>query len=143
MKRLRHVAFRAQQREGEHIREDEPPSLPIYDTIAEALRYWDILGLAKYDGLAYEDTVVRLPQHLFQAHDVHGVEHLVLQAFAEPQGSSQCDPEVVLRMHALAADIFACWSQYLQRHEQSTVSPSYSRAWGLMGRHYYPRTNNR
>ena len=54
MKRVRHVAFTA-QRGGEQIREDEQQAPPIYNALAQAVHQWDILGLAKYDDLAYED----------------------------------------------------------------------------------------
>jgi len=110
---------------------------PIFDLIAQALHKYDILGLAKYDDLAYEDTVVWLLHHLPEAHDVHGVEHLVFEAFAEQQGSSQCDPEVVLRLKALAADINACWNQYRQRHEPSALTQQ-THARSRMRRLYYP-----
>jgi hypothetical protein len=143
MKRLRHVAFRAQQREREHIQADEQQVRPIYDAIAQAVHKWDLLGLTKFDDLAYEDTVLWLLQHLHEAHDFHSVERLIVQAFAEQQGSSQCDPEDILRLQALAEDMWHAWSQYLQRHDQSTFAQARSRARGLMGRHYYPRTNNR
>jgi hypothetical protein len=142
MKRLRHVVFTA-QRGGEHIRENEPQSLPIYDAIAQAVHKWDILGLTKFDNLVYESTVVWLLHHLPEAHDFPSVESLIVQAFAEQQGSHQFESEDVLRMKALAEDIWHVWSQYLQRHEQSAFAQARSRARGLMSRHYYPRTNNR
>src|SRR5215813_9802838 len=78
MKRLRHVAFAA-QRGGEQIRAEEQQARPIYDALAKALRHWDIPSLAKYDNLAYENTVVWLLQHLPEAHDVSSVESLVSQ----------------------------------------------------------------
>jgi hypothetical protein len=141
MKRLRHVAFRAQQREGEHIREEEQQAIPIYNVISQAVHKWDILGLIKFNNLIYEDTVVWLLQHLPEAHDVHSVESLIVQAFAEQQGSPQCDPDDVLRMKALAEDIWHAWSQYLQRHEQSAFSQAHSRA--RMRRFYQPMSNSR
>jgi hypothetical protein len=115
---------------------------PIFDLIARALHKWDILGMTKFDDLAYEDTVVWLLQQLPQAHDVHSVESLIVQAFAEQQGSHQCDPEDALLMKALAEDIWRAWSQYLQRHDQSAFALTRSRARGLMARHYSPRTSS-
>ena len=90
MKRLRHLAFTAQHRGGEQTREEKQQAVAVYDAIAKALRYWDILGLAKYDDLAYEDSVVWLLQYLPEAHDVHSVESLV-RRLAEQQGSNQFD----------------------------------------------------
>jgi hypothetical protein len=43
MKRLRHLAY-TPQRGGGQIREDEQQATPVYDAIAQAVRYWDILG---------------------------------------------------------------------------------------------------
>src|SRR5262249_46335119 len=104
MKRLRHLAFTTQYRGGEHLREDEQQAVPVYDAIAQAVHKWDILGLTKFDDLAYEDTVVWLLQHLPEAHDLHSVERLIVQAFTDQQGSNQFDPDDVLRMKALAED---------------------------------------
>ena len=133
MKRVRHLAFTAQR--GQQIREDEQQARPIYDAIATALRDGDILGFSKYDDLAYEDTVVWLLQHLPEAHDLHSVERLIVQAFAEQQGSHQFDPEDVLLMRALSEDIWHAWSQYLQRHERATFSQAHSIA--RMRQHYH------
>jgi len=143
IQRLRHLHLSTAPMREHHVNDDEQQATPIYDLIAQALHKWDILGLAKYDDLAYEETVVWLLHHLPDAHDVQGVETLVFEAFAEQQGSSQCDPEDVLRLKALAADIWHAWSQYLQRHDQSAFAQARSRVRGLMGRHYYPRTNSR
>ena len=107
MQRVRHLA-NTPQRGGGQIREDELLSLPIYDLMAQALHKWDILGLAKYKDLAYEETVVWLLQHLPEAHDFRSVESLVFQAFAEQQDLNQLDAAGVLRLQALAADINAC-----------------------------------
>ena len=85
MKRLRHVVFAAEQRK-EHMREDDQQVTPIFDLIVQALHKRDILDLAKYDDLAYEDTVVWLLQHLPEAHDVHSVESLVLQLLRSNRG---------------------------------------------------------
>jgi hypothetical protein len=141
MKRVRHRAYIAQPGGGQ-IRADEQQAIPIYDAITKAVHKWDILGLAKYDNLAYEDTVVWLLQCLPEAHDFHNVESLVFQAFAEQQGSNQFDPEAVLLLKALAEDIWHAWSQYLQRHDQSAFAHTRSRTRGLMRRHYYPRTSS-
>jgi len=120
IKRRHRNLFTAPQ-EGEQTNHDQQTT-PIFDLIAQALHKWDVLGLAKYDDLVYEDTVVWLLQHLPQAHDLHSVERLIGQAFAEQQGSNQFAPEDVLRMKALAEDIFACWNQYQQRHEPSALT---------------------
>jgi hypothetical protein len=136
VKRLRHVLFAAEQRK-EQIRGEEQQATPIYDAIAQALYKWNIMGLTN------EDTVVWLLQQLPEAHDVHSVERLIMQAFADQHGSHQFDPEDVLLMRALAEDIWHAWSQYLQRHETATFSHARARAQGLMSRHYYPRTNSR
>jgi hypothetical protein len=141
MKRIRHLAYTPQR--GGHIREDEQQATPVYDAISQAVHKWNILGLTKFDDLAYENTVVWLLQHLPEAHEVQSVEGLIVQAFTEQQGSSQCDPDDALLMKALAEDIWHAWSQYLQRNEPSTFSQSRARARGLMGRHYYPRISRR
>ena len=142
MKRLRHVLFAAEQRK-EQIRGEEQQATPIYDAIAKALRDGDIFGLAKYDDLAYETDVLWLLRHLPATANHHDVEALLQERFGQQQGFNQLDPDDVLRMHALAEDIWHAWSQYLQRHEQSAFAQARSRARGLMGRHYYPRTNSR
>jgi hypothetical protein len=123
------------------MREDEQQATPVYDAIAQAVHKWNILGLTKFDDLAYETDLLWLLQHLPATSHRNDVAELLKDRFAEQQGSHQCDPEDVLRMQALAADIFACWSQYLQRSEQSAFAHARSRARGLMGRHSYPRTN--
>jgi hypothetical protein len=135
--RYRHLLTAPQ---GEQMDHDQQMT-PIFDLIAQALHKWDILGLAKYDDLAYEDTVVCLLQQLLEAHDFHSVESLVFQAFAEQQGSNQSAPEDVLPMKALAEDIWHAWSQYLQRHEPSTFAQAHSRA--RMRRFYHPMSNSR
>jgi hypothetical protein len=105
--------------------------------MAQALHKWDILGLAKYKDLAYEETVVWLLQHLPEAHDFRSVESLVFQAFAEQQDLNQLDAAGVLRLQALAADINACWNQYRQRHEPSALTQQ-THARSRMRRLYYP-----
>jgi hypothetical protein len=142
MKRSRHVAFTA-QRGGEQIRVEEQQATPVYDAIDQALRYADILGLTKFDNLAYETDVLWLLRHLPATSHRNDVEELLKERVAEQQGSPQCDPDDVLPIKALADNIWHDWSQYLQRHEQSTFAQARARARGLMGRHYYPRTNNR
>jgi hypothetical protein len=142
MKRLRHVVFAAEQRK-EHIREDEPQVRPIYDAIAQALRDCDILRIVKYHDFAYETDVLWLLHHLPATSHCNDVADLLKERFGGQQGSTQLDPEDVLRMHALAEDMWRAWSQYLHRHDQSAFAHARSRARGLMGRHYYPRTNNR
>jgi len=71
------------------------------------------------------------------------VGELLQERFAKQQRAPQCDPEDVLRMKALAEDMWHAWSQYLQRHEQSAFAQARSRAQGLMKRHYYPSTTSR
>jgi len=84
------------------------------------------------------------PQGLFETPSDHkGMERLIFQALAEQQGSNQFDPEDVLRMQALAEDMWHAWSQYLQRNEQSAFAHARSRARGLMRRHNAPSTNSR
>src|SRR5438067_13032439 len=126
MKRLRHLAFAA-QRGGEQIRAEEQQAIPIYDLIAQALHKWDILGLTKFDALAYEADVLWLLQHLPAASHCNDVAELLQERFAEQQDSPQCDPEDVLRMKALAEDVWHAWSQYLQRHDQSTFTQARAR----------------
>jgi hypothetical protein len=142
MKRSRHVAFTA-QRGGEQIRVEEQQATPVYDAIDQALRYADILGLTKFDNLAYETDVLWLLRHLPATSHRNDVEELLKQRFTERQNSPQCDPDDVLRMHAFAEDMWHAWSQYLRRHDESAFAQARSRARGLMGRHYYPRTNSR
>ena len=126
MKRLRHLAFATQR--GEQIRAEEQQARPIYDALAKALHYWDILGLAKYDNLAYESTVVWLLQQLPEAHDCQSVESLIVQVFAEQQMSSDFSSEQSLKLKFLADDIANSWAKYLQRNEQPTFSQAHSRA---------------
>ena len=121
MKRLHHLSYTAQQRRGQ-IREDEQQAIPILDLIAQALHKWDILGLTKFDDLAYEDTVVWLLQHLPEAHDVSSVESLVLQAFAEQQGLSDFTPDQSLLIKSHADDLWSVWTAYLRRSEQPTFA---------------------
>jgi hypothetical protein len=134
MKRVRHVAFTA-QRGGEHIREDEQQVCPIYDAIAQAVHKWNILGLTKLDDLAYEMDVLWLLQHLPAISHRNDVEDLLKERFTERQNSPQCDPDDVLRMQVLAEDIWHAWSQYLQRHDQSTFAQAHSRS--RMRQHYH------
>src|SRR5215470_9702825 len=139
MQRSRHVAFTT-HRGGEHMRAEEQQATPVYDAIDHALRYADILNMVKYHDYPYETDVLWLLQHLPTASHGNDVEELLQERLAEQQSSNQFDPEHVLRMKALAEDIWHAWSQYLQRHEQSAFALTQSRARGLMGRHYYPRT---
>src|SRR5215813_10740669 len=120
MKRLRHLSHTAQQ--GEHIQTDEHQVTPIFDLIAQAVHKWDLLGLTKFDDLAYEDTVVWLLQYLPEAHDVSSVERLVLQACAEQQESSDFSPEQSLMIKFLADDLWSVWTDYRQRSEKPTFS---------------------
>jgi len=135
MKRLRHLSHTAQQ--GGHIQTDEQQVTPIFDLIAQAVHKWNILGLTKFDDLAYEDTVVWLLQHLPEAHDVSSVESLVFQAFAEQQESTDFSPDQSLIIKFLADDLWSAWTEYLQRSEKPTFSQAHSRA--RMRRFYYPR----
>ena len=123
MKRLRHLAFAA-QRGGEQIRAEEQQARPIYDALAKALRLWDILGLAKYDDLAYgyEDVVIWLIKNLEPMANHNDVEQLLLQAFSDQKDFSQLDSDDALRLQALAADILKSWSQYRQRHAPSALT---------------------
>jgi hypothetical protein len=140
MKRVRHLTFTAQG-EGEQIREDEQQAIPIYNAISQAVHKWDILGLTKFDDLAYEADVLWLLQHLHAVSHGNDVAELLQERFGQQQGSNQCDPEDVLRMKALAEDIWHAWSQYLQRHEPSTFAQAHSRA--RMRRFYHPMSNSR
>jgi hypothetical protein len=142
MKRSRHVAFTA-GRDGKQIREDEQQAIPIYAAITQAVHKWDILGLTKFDDLAYETDVLWLLHYLPGTSHRNDVEDLLKERFVEQQSSVPLAPDDVLHMKALAEDIWHAWSQYLQRHEPSTFSKARSRAQGLMRRHYYPRTNSR
>ena len=125
------------------MQEDEQQAIPIYDAIAQALHYADILRRVQYDDFAYETDVLWLLHHLPATANRNDVEELLQERFAQQQGSPECDPDDVLRMQALAEDMWHAWSQYLQRHEQSAFAQARSRARGLMGRHYYPRINRR
>ena len=120
MKRLRHLSHTAQQ--GGHIQTDEQQAIPIYDLIAHALHKYDILGLTKFDDLTYEDTVVWLLQYLPEAHDVHSVESLVLQACAEQQGLSDFTPDQSLMLKFLADDLWSIWTAYRQRSDKPTFA---------------------
>src|SRR5262249_37239293 len=97
----------------------------------------------KFDDRAYETDVLWLLQHLPATSHGNDVEELLKERFGREQGSPQCDPEDVLRMQALAEDIWYAWSQYLQRHDQSAFAHARSRARGLMRRHDPPRTHSR
>jgi hypothetical protein len=121
---------------------DEHQAPPIYDAIAHALRDCDILRIVKYHDFAYETDVLWLLHHLPATSHCNDVADLLKERFAEQQGSTQLDPEDVLRMKALAEDMWHAWSQYLQRHETSTFSQARSRARGLMRRHDTPRTHS-
>ena len=136
MKRVRHGAFTAQQ--GGQIQADDQQVTPIFDLIAQALHKRNILGLAKYDDLAYEDTVVWLLQHLHEAHDVHSVESLIVQAFTDQQGSSDFSPEQSLMITFLADDLWSGWTAYLRRSEKPTFTQVRFRS--KMRRFYYPET---
>jgi hypothetical protein len=94
------------------------------------------LGVAKYDDLAYEDTVVWLLQYLPEAHDVHSVESLIVQAFAEQQGSADFSPDQSRMLKFLADELWSVWTDYRHRSEQPTFSQAHSRA--RMRRFYYP-----
>src|SRR4029450_9846777 len=98
MKRVRHVAFTPQHRGGEHMQEDEQQAIPIYDAIAQALHYADILRRVQYDDFAYETDVLWLLHHLPATANRNDVEELLQERFAQQQGSPECDPDDVLRM---------------------------------------------
>ena len=80
-------------------------------------------------------------QHLPATAHRNDVADLLEERFGQQQGSNQLDPEDILRMKALAEDIWHAWSQYLQRHEQSAFSQAHSRA--RMRRFYQPMSNSR
>jgi hypothetical protein len=141
MKRVRHLAY-TPQRGGGQIRADEQQPTPIYNDIAQSLRDEDVLRIAHND-FAYETDVLWLLRHLPATSHGNDVEELLKEHFAQQQGSNQFAPEDVLLLKALAEDIWQAWSQYLQRHDQSAFAQARSRARGLMGRYYYPRTNSR
>ena len=124
------------------MRETEQQVTPVYDAIDQALRYADILNIVKYHDYPYETDVLWLLQHLPATSHRNDVAELLKERFAEQQSSPQFDSDDVLPMKALADDIWHAWSQYLQRHEQSTFTQAQSRAQGLMKRHYYPRTSS-
>src|SRR5215471_15078264 len=113
MKRVGHGAFTSQPRR--QIQADEPQAIPIFDLIAQALHKWDLLGLTKFDDFAYEDTVAWLLQRLPDAHDVHSVESLVLQACAEQRESSDFTPEQSLMIKFLADDLWSILTDYRHR----------------------------
>jgi hypothetical protein len=136
MKRLRHLAFTA-QRGGEQIREGEQQPTPIYIAIAQDLRYADILRRVQYDDCAYETDVLWLLQHLPATANRNDVDDLLKERFAEQQGSPQCDPDDVLRMQALAADMWHAWSQYRQRNETAALTQK-THARSRMRRFYSP-----
>jgi hypothetical protein len=140
MKRVRHRAYIAQQGGGQ-IREDEQQAIPIYDAITKAVHKWDILGLAKYNDLAYEDTVVWLLQHLPEADDVHSVESLIGQAVTEQQGSPDFSPEQSIMIKFLAEDLWSAWTDYRHRSEQPTFSQVRFRS--RMRQHYHPMSTSR
>jgi hypothetical protein len=95
-----------------------------------------------YSDFAYETDVLWLLHHLPATSHSNDVEELLQERFTEQQGSPQCDPDEVLRLKALAEDMWHACSQYLQRHDQSAFAQARSRARGLMGRHYSPRTSS-
>jgi hypothetical protein len=126
---------------GEVNVQGEQQPTPIYNAIAQALRDWDVLRIAHND-FAYETDVLWFLQYLPATSHCNDVEDLLKERFTEQQGSPQCDPDEVLRMHALAEDMWRAWSQYLHRHDQSAFAHARARARGLMGRHYSPRTSS-
>src|SRR6266446_6894061 len=120
IKRLRHRNLMTAP-QGEQMDHDQQTT-PIFELIAQALHKWDILGLAKYDNLAYEDVVIGLLQHLEPLSDRNDVERLIFQALAERQGSSDFSPDQSLMLKALADNIATCWAKYLRRREQSSLA---------------------
>jgi hypothetical protein len=95
------------------------------------------MGLASYNNLVYETDVLWLLQHLPATSQCNDVEELLQERFAEQQGSHQFDPENVLRMKALAADIFEYWNAYRQRNATSAFTQQ-THARSRMRRLYYP-----
>ena len=118
------------------MRADDQQVTPIFDLIVQALHKRDILDLAKYDDLAYEDTVVWLLQRLPDAHDVHSVESLIVQACAEQQGSSDFSPDQSLLIKSLADDLWSVWTAYRHRSDKPTFTQVRFRS--KMRRFYYP-----
>src|ERR1043166_8588858 len=115
----------------------------IKKLIGQACHKWNILGLTTFDDLAYAMDVLWLLQRLPATSHCNDVAELLQDRFAQQQGSHQFDPDDVLRMQALAEDMWYAWSQYLQRHDQSAFAHARSRARGLMRRHDTPRTHSR
>jgi len=124
-------------------------SLPLPIAFLRSLRYWDILGIAKFDDLAYEDTLVFLIQHLPKAHDLKDVETLLSQYLTEQTGSDKFTVDIRLLIKFLADDVFESWRAYLARNNSAAFTTSNSntharsRARGLMVRHHSTRVNSR
>jgi len=141
MKRLR---YSAAPQEAQNIN-DEEQSLPI--ALLRFLRHWDILQIATFDDLAYEDTVVFLIQHLDPKSNLNDVERLLFQYFTEQTNSDTFSVEICLLIKLLAGDVFESFRDYLARNNPRAFttpnSNAHARARGLLGRHYSPRSSTR
>ena len=114
---------------GEHTVTDEKQQpIPIYDTLAKTLEYWDILGLVKYDAYVYEDHVLWLLQNLAHIADRRSVEDALQDLFTEEETFLPQSPEQTLAIKFLADEVWNLWTAYLQRREQYAVTHNQSRA---------------
>jgi hypothetical protein len=125
---------------GEVNVHDEQQAPPVYDAIAQAVCSWDIRGIGTYDKFSYEDIVIWLLQYLPEAHDVHSVESLIVQAFTEQQGSSDFSPEQSLMIKYLADNLWSIWTAYRHRSDKPTFYQVRFRS--KMRQHYLPRSQS-
>ena len=121
---------------GEQTVTDEKQPAPIYDTLAQAFEYWDILGLVKYDAYVYEDHVLWLLQNLAHIADRRSVEDALQDLFTEEETFLPLSPEQTLVIKFLADEVWNLWTAYLQRREQYAVIHNQSRA--RMRQHAFP-----
>ena len=127
---------------GEHtITEEKQPALPIYDTLAKTLEYWDILDLVKYDMFVYEDHVLWLLQNLAHIADRSSVEDALHDLFTEEEAFLPLSPEQTLAIKFLADEVWNLWTAYLHRREQYAVTHAQSRA--RMRQHSFPMSTIR
>ena len=149
MKRLRHVAFRAQYRGGKPIRDDDPAAYtyvaarydPVYQQIRQALQRWDIKGIAKDDQDAYERETVLLLRNLPQLRQVKEARSLVYDLFADQDASPDVAATQAVNLDLLADEVWYLW----KRHQETRkiLLQAHSRAGGLFLRFTHPVTNNR
>ena len=121
---------------GEHTVTEEKQPAPIYDTLAQAFEYWDILGLVKYDAYVYEDHVLWLLQNLAHIPDRRSVEDALQDLFTEEETFLPQSPEQTLAIKFLADEVWNLWTAYLHRREQYAVIHNQSRA--RMRQHAFP-----